>query len=291
MTVRGDVWQNTVHNGVIIPYNKEKYKTLDKKITKNGKLFLKLQIKLTKGQGMVYNTHKRNDAVGMGRGSLWRRLCACKGASMSNIFDLFKKIEKGNATPTGPVTHIVVGLGNPGSEYAATRHNAGFLAVDRFAERLNTRVDRARFRAITGEATWAGKHVLLMKPQTFMNLSGEAVREAAAFYKIPAENVIVISDDVNFDVGRIRIRAKGSDGGHNGIKNIIYQLQSDQFPRVRLGVGVKPHPDYDLADWVLSPFSKEDMATLTASFDRIFEGIGMILQGDVPGAMQACNGK
>ncbi|MBQ8357905.1 MAG: aminoacyl-tRNA hydrolase, partial [Clostridia bacterium] len=154
-----------------------------------------------------------------------------------------------------------------------------------------TRIDRARFRALTGEASWAGHRVLLLKPQTFMNLSGEAVREAAAFYKITPEHVIVICDDVNFDVGRIRIRAKGSDGGHNGLKNIICQLQSDQFPRVRLGVGVKPHPDYDLADWVLSPFSKEETMTLSASFDRIFDGIGMILDGDVPAAMQACNGK
>lgn len=210
---------------------------------------------------------------------------------MANIFDLFKKIEKGESAPTGPVTHIIVGLGNPGAEYALTRHNAGFLALDRFAERLGARIDRARFRAFTGEASWAGHHVLLLKPQTFMNLSGESVREAAAFYKIPPENVIVICDDVNFDVGRLRVRAKGSDGGHNGIKNIIYQLQSDGFPRVRVGVGVKPHPDYDLANWVLSPFSKEEMATLAASFDRIFDGVAKILDGDLPAAMQLCNGK
>ena len=210
---------------------------------------------------------------------------------MSNIFDLFKKIESGTPAPTGPVTHIIVGLGNPGAQYELTRHNAGFLAVDRIAERLHVRVDRARFRALCGEATFADRHVLLMKPQTFMNLSGEAVREAAAFYKIPPENVIVISDDVNFDVGRIRIRAKGSDGGHNGIKNIIYQLQSDQFPRVRLGVGVKPHPEYDLADWVLAPFPKEAADALGAALDRIYGGVELILKGDLPGAMQLCNGK
>ena len=210
---------------------------------------------------------------------------------MANIFDLFKKIESGTPVPTGPVTHIIVGLGNPGAEYTLTRHNVGFLALDRLAERIGTRVDRIRFKAIVGEGNFEGHHVLLMKPQTFMNLSGEAVREAAAFYKIPPENVIVISDDVNFEVGRIRIRAKGSDGGHNGIKNIIYQLQSDQFPRVRLGVGVKPHPEYDLADWVLSAFPKEDAPVLAAAFDRIYDGIGRILKGDVPGAMQLCNGK
>ena len=210
---------------------------------------------------------------------------------MANIFDLFKKIETGTKTPTGPVTHLIVGLGNPGAQYELTRHNAGFLAIDRIAEGIGVRVDRARFRALTAEATLADKHVLLMKPQTFMNLSGEAVREATAFYKIPPENVIVISDDVNFDVGRIRIRAKGSDGGHNGIKNIIYQLQSDQFPRVRLGVGVKPHPEYDLADWVLAPFPKEAAETLSAALDKIKTGIELILKGDINGAMQSCNGK
>ncbi len=210
---------------------------------------------------------------------------------MANIFDLFKKIEKGEPAPTGPVTHIIVGLGNPGAEYELTRHNAGFLAVDNIATRLGARIDRARFRALVGEVSWAGHRVLLLKPQTFMNLSGESVREAAAFYKIPPENVIVICDDVNFDVGRLRVRAKGSDGGHNGIKNIIYQLQADSFPRVRVGVGVKPHPDYDLAAWVLSPFSKEEQATLAASFDRIFNGIELILNGNLPAAMQNCNGK
>lgn len=210
---------------------------------------------------------------------------------MANIFDLFKKIEKGGAAPTGPVTHLVVGLGNPGKEYELTRHNAGFLAIDRIAEGLGTRVDRARFRALVGEATLAGCHVLLMKPQTFMNLSGEAVREAAAFYKVPPENVIVICDDVSFDVGRLRVRAKGSDGGHNGLKSIIYQLQSDAFPRVRVGVGVKPHPEYDLADWVLGAFPKEDAEALGTALDKVRAGVELMVKGDVPAAMQLCNGK
>ncbi len=210
---------------------------------------------------------------------------------MANIFDLFKKIEKGGAALTGPVTHLVVGLGNPGKEYELTRHNAGFLAIDRIAEGLGTRVDRARFRALVGEATLAGCHVLLMKPQTFMNLSGEAVREAAAFYKIPPENVIVICDDVSFDVGRLRVRAKGSDGGHNGLKSIIYQLQSDAFPRVRVGVGVKPHPEYDLADWVLGAFPKEDAEALGTALDKVRAGVELMVRGDVPAAMQLCNGK
>ena len=210
---------------------------------------------------------------------------------MANIFDLFKKIEKADAAPSGTPTFLIVGLGNPGAQYANTRHNVGFLALDFIAERLGTRIDRARFRALVGEAAWGGQRVLLLKPQTFMNLSGEAVREAAAFYHIPPEKVIVISDDVNFAVGRLRVRAKGSDGGHNGIKNIIAQLGADGFPRVRVGVGERPHPDFDLADWVLSPFTKEDMTVLAASFERVYDGIEKILAGDLPAAMQLCNGK
>lgn len=209
---------------------------------------------------------------------------------MANIFDLFKKIEKSDSV-TGPVTHLIVGLGNPGAEYTNTRHNAGFLAVDYIAERLGTRVDRARFRAMTGEAAFGEHRVMLLKPQTFMNLSGDAVREAAAFYKIPPENVIVIADDVNFAAGKLRVRGKGSDGGHNGLKSIAAQLQSSEYPRVKVGVGTKPHPEYDLADWVLSNFSKEEQEALTASFERIYDGIALILKGDVPAAMQLCNGK
>ena len=214
-----------------------------------------------------------------------------KEREMASIFDLFKKIEATTPAPSGPVTHIIVGLGNPGQEYENTRHNVGFMALDHIAKQVGARIDRARFRALVGEASIGGCHVLLMKPQTFMNLSGEAVREAAAFYKIAPENVIVIFDDVNFDVARLRVRAKGSDGGHNGIKNIIYQLQSDQFPRIRVGVGQKPHPEYDLASWVLSAFSAEDIAALESTFDRIKGGIECILKGDVAGAMQLCNAK
>lgn len=210
---------------------------------------------------------------------------------MANIFDLFRKIEKNTPAAKGPITHLVVGLGNPGGEYAATRHNVGFLCLDHFAQRLGVRFDRARFHALTGEAMWGEHRVLLIKPQTFMNLSGTAVREAAAFYHIPPERVIVISDDVNFTVGRIRVRAKGSDGGHNGIKHIIAQLGSDAFPRVRVGVGEKPHPDFSLADWVLSAFSEDEMKVLQAAFARIEGGMPMLLRGDIPAAMQHCNGK
>lgn len=213
-----------------------------------------------------------------------------EGARMANIFDLFKKIGK-KEPPAGPVTHIVAGLGNPGRNYTLTRHNAGFLALDHIAERAGASVDRVRFHALTGEAALGGARVLFLKPQTFMNNSGEAVREAAAFYKIPPERIVVLCDDVNFDVGRLRVRASGTDGGHNGLKSIIYQLNADTFPRIRIGVGKKPHPDYDLADWVLSAFTETEQKALLHTFGTVYEGLLRILAGDLPAAMQVCNGK
>ena len=209
---------------------------------------------------------------------------------MADIFDLFRKIEKGTAAPKGPVTHLVVGLGNPGAQYATTRHNAGFLALDFFAERLCVQIDRARFKGLTAEAELGGKHVLLLKPQTFTNLSGEAVREAASFYHVDPANIIVLYDDINLAVGRLRVRGKGSDGGHNGIKSIIAQLGSNAFPRVRIGVGERPHPDFDLADWVLSSFTGAEREGLQQVFVHALEGTELLLQGDVPAAQQRCNG-
>ncbi|MBQ9802584.1 MAG: aminoacyl-tRNA hydrolase [Clostridia bacterium] len=210
---------------------------------------------------------------------------------MANIFDLFKKIEKANTVSgAGAPTYLVVGLGNPGREYEITRHNAGFLALDSMAARLGFGIDRARFKALVGEGTVAGARVLFLKPQTFMNLSGEAVREAAAFYHIEPDHIIVIYDDVNLDVGRLRVRGKGSDGGHNGIKSIIAQLGSSEFPRVRVGVGKKPHPDYDLADWVLSGFSKDEQEKLSMLYPTVLKGVELLIKGDLAAAMQACNG-
>ncbi len=209
---------------------------------------------------------------------------------MANIFDLFKKIEKAAPAPSGPVTHIVVGLGNPGAQYVNTRHNAGFLALDTIAEKLGVRIERTRFKALSAEAMLGGAHVLLLKPQTFMNLSGEAVREAAAFYHIEPANIIVIYDDINLAVGRLRVRGKGSDGGHNGIKSIIYQLQSNEFPRVRVGVGERPNPEYDLADWVLSNFTPAERETLGATFPTVQAGVELLVKGDLSGAQQRCNG-
>lgn len=209
---------------------------------------------------------------------------------MSNIFDLFKKIAKPAADPT-PITHLVVGLGNPGDKYFYTRHNAGFLAMDYVSQRCGAAVNRLKFKALVGEATLSGKRVLLMKPQTLMNLSGNAVYEAASFYKIPPENIIVMSDDVNLDVGRLRLRTKGSDGGQKGLRSIITRLDSDEFPRIRFGIGQKPHPDYDMAAWVLSEFSDEDKKLLFASFETAYAGLEKLLSGDTEGAMQICNSK
>ena len=210
---------------------------------------------------------------------------------MANIFDLFKQISTGNDTKTLPVEYIVVGLGNPGEKYEITRHNAGFLAVDYIAEKKGVRIDRAKFKALTAVTDIGGKGVLLMKPQTFMNLSGEAVGEAARFYKINAENIIVLSDDVNLDVGRLRVRKSGSAGGQKGLNDIIEVLGTEAIPRLRLGVGKKPHPEYDIKDWVLSTFSAAELKTLSDSFPRVAQGIEKMVAGDIDGAMQICNGK
>ena len=209
---------------------------------------------------------------------------------MANIFDLFKQISSTSDINKLPVKYLVVGLGNPGKEYENTRHNAGFLTVDYIAEKKGVRIDRAKFKALTATADICGAGVLLMKPQTYMNLSGEAVSEAARFYKIAPENIIVISDDVNLDVGRLRVRGNGSAGGQKGLNDIIVQSGTDKIPRVRIGVGKKPHPDYDMADWVLGVFSEEDRKTLAEVYPRAMTGVEKLLVGDIDGAMQCCNG-
>lgn len=210
---------------------------------------------------------------------------------MANIFDLFKQISSTDSARTAPVKFIVAGLGNPGKDYESTRHNAGFLAIDHVAASKGTKIDRAKFGALTAVVEIGGVGVLLMKPQTFMNLSGEAIGEATRFYKLAPENVIVISDDISLDVGRLRVRRKGSDGGHNGLKSISAHLSSNNYPRIKVGVGQKPHADYELADWVLSSFSKEDKEKLAEAYPKILVGIEKIVSGDVDGAMQICNGK
>lgn len=206
---------------------------------------------------------------------------------MANIFDLFKSIEK--TEPTGAPSFMIVGLGNPGGEYANTRHNAGFLAIDHIAQKMGVSIDRAKFRALYGMGEIGGHKVILLKPQTYMNLSGEAVRPCAEFYKIAPENIIVISDDVNLAVGRMRLRKSGSDGGQNGLKNIIYQLQSDAFPRIRIGVGQKPSPEYDLANWVLGKFPEADQKVLKEEFDVVYHTLELIVKGNFDAAVALCN--
>ena len=210
---------------------------------------------------------------------------------MANIFDLFKQISSDSGTGVTPVEYIVVGLGNPGSQYEKTRHNAGFILIDALAQKYSARVDRAKYKSLVGEATIGGKRVLLMKPQTFMNLSGEAVGEAARFFKLGADHVIVLSDDISLEPGKLRVRRKGSAGGHNGLKSINEHLSSEDYPRIKIGVGQKPHPDYDLASWVLSNFSDEEYKKLTELRDTVASGLEKIISGDVEAAMQICNKK
>lgn len=203
---------------------------------------------------------------------------------MANIFDLFKKIEQPKST--APISAIVVGLGNPGAEYERTRHNVGFLAVDFIAARLGVKIDRVKFHALVAEVTVGECRVLLMKPTTYMNNSGVAVGEAAAFYKIPPERVILLHDEISFEPGKIRLRRKGSAGGHNGLKSIIEHIGSDAFPRVKIGVGQKPSPDYDLADWVLGKMPEADRDSVASRFADIDASVRLILDGKIDDAMQ-----
>ena len=208
---------------------------------------------------------------------------------MTDIFDLFKKIEKKTDTSPKPVSFIVAGLGNPGDKYQKTRHNAGFMALDVICEKYNFSINKLKFKALCGEADISGKRVLFLKPQTFMNNSGESLREAASFYKIPPENIIVIFDDISLDPGKIRIRKKGSDGGHNGIKSIIYHLNSDKFPRIKIGVGAKPHPEYDLADWVLGEIPSDLRETFVNSLKSASDALELMLGDNTEAAMAKFN--
>ena len=191
--------------------------------------------------------------------------------------------------PAG-VEWLVVGLGNPGEKYARTRHNMGFLTLDLLAEREHIRIDRIKFKATTAQTTLSGRRCLLMKPQTYMNLSGEAVREAAQFYKIPADHVLVIYDDVSLPVGKIRVRPSGSAGGHNGIKNIIAHLGTDRFPRVKIGTGA-PGEGGDMIDWVIGEPSQADKKVLLESFKRAIDAAECIIEngGDCQKAMNRFN--
>ena len=185
-----------------------------------------------------------------------------------------------------PVSWLVVFLGNPGLRYEGTRHNAGFMTADALARKKNININRSRFRALTATCTMGGETVMLMKPQTYMNLSGEAVGQAARFYKIPADHVLVVSDDISLPIGGIRIRTKGSAGGHNGLKNIISVLGTEEFPRIRLGVGAPPHPNYEMMDWVLSAFKDQDAVDMADSVSRAADAVECFI---TEGAEKAMN--
>ena len=207
-----------------------------------------------------------------------------------SVFDIFKKLDAEKAPQAqGPVEFIICGLGNPGTKYENTRHNAGFMALDTLAEDIKTDVKRLKFKSLTADVMINGVHCLLMKPTTFMNNSGEAVTEALNFYKLGTDRLIVMYDDISMDVGRTRIRKKGSDGGHNGIKSIIYLTGSDVFPRIKIGVGAKPHPDYNLADWVLGMFPKEQGEALESAFKNSAEAVKLIVAGKIDEAMNKYN--
>ena len=207
-----------------------------------------------------------------------------------SVFDIFKKLDAEKAPmPSGSVEYIIVGLGNPGTKYENTRHNAGFMALDTLAENIGAEVKRLKFKSLTADVSINGEHCILMKPTTFMNNSGEAVVEALNFYKLTTEHLLVIYDDISMDVGRTRIRGKGSDGGHNGIKSIIYLTGSNVFPRIKIGVGAKPHPDYDLADWVLGMFPKEQGEAIEAAFKNAAEAAKLIVSGKMNEAMNKYN--
>ena len=201
---------------------------------------------------------------------------------MLNIQSLF------SAARSGPVEYLICGLGNPGAKYDKTHHNAGFMAIDRIAQCAGVTVDRLKYHALVGEANIGGHRVLLMKPVTYMNESGVAVGEAMRFYKLPPARCIVFSDDISLPAGHIRIRKKGSAGGHNGLKSIIAHLGSEDFPRVKLGVGAKPE-HWDLADWVLSEFRGADAEAFAAALDKLPELCALMVQDRTDEAMNRFN--
>lgn len=207
-----------------------------------------------------------------------------------SIADIFKKLESERTlAPQGAVEYIICGLGNPGTQYEGTRHNIGFMTIDTLCDKYKLDCKKLRFKSLTCDAMISGKRCLIMKPTTFMNNSGEAVTEAMSFYKIPPERTIIVFDDISLEPGKLRIRRKGSDGGHNGIKSIIYLSGSDMFPRIKMGVGAKPHPDYNLADWVLGHFKKEQAEALETAMDNAVSSIELMVGGKMNEAMNKFN--
>ena len=185
---------------------------------------------------------------------------------------------------------LIVGLGNPGQKYENTRHNAGFRCLDLLAQQLNGKVDKLKFQGLYCQTSYKGRKVFLLKPQTYMNLSGRSVLQLSAYFNIPPQRIIVLFDDISLEPGRLRVRANGSAGGHNGIKSIIQELGSQEFPRVKIGVGAKPHPDFELADWVLSTFSANEEKELAVSLENGAKAALCILEHGVPEAANRYNG-
>lgn len=185
---------------------------------------------------------------------------------------------------------LIVGLGNPGKEYERTRHNAGFRAIDRVAEKLSCKIDKGKFQGLYGQVNYQGRKIYLLKPLTYMNLSGRSVVQLSAYFNIPPQRIIVLFDDISLEPGRLRVRGDGSAGGHNGIKSIIAELGSQDFPRVKIGVGAKAHAEQDLADWVLSGFSASDEKALTSALDRACDAALCIIDHGVPESANRYNG-
>jgi PTH1 family peptidyl-tRNA hydrolase len=206
-----------------------------------------------------------------------------------SIFDVFDRISENSQNNSGKIKYIIAGLGNPGLQYEGTRHNTGFAVADMLAEQFGTEINRLKFRARTAEISIGNTRCLLLKPDTFMNLSGESVAQALDFYKLGTESLIVVYDDISLEPGKLRIRRKGSHGGHNGIRNIIDMTGSDEFIRIKVGVGKKPHPDYDLEKWVLGKFSKEDAEKMKISSANACECIKLSVQGKTDEAMNKYN--
>lgn len=185
---------------------------------------------------------------------------------------------------------LIVGLGNPGKDYERTRHNAGFRAVDLLADKLGCKIDKGKFQGLYGQTVYGGRKLYLLKPMTYMNLSGRSVLQLSAYFNIPPQRIIVMFDDISLEPGRLRVRPDGSAGGHNGIKSIIAEVGSQAFPRVKIGVGAKPHPDQDLADWVLSSFSAQEEKTLTGALERAADAALSIIDHGVPETANRFNG-
>lgn len=205
--------------------------------------------------------------------------------SINDIFDRLKSAK----TPSGAPEYILAGLGNPGKKHENTRHNAGFRAIDYVSDKLGVKITKSKFNALVGNGEIGGKNVLFMKPQTMMNASGVAISEAANFYKIPVQNIIVLCDDISIDPGKIRVRRKGSDGGQRGLRSIIGLLGSEDVPRVKIGVGERPSREYDLADWVLGQMSDADTKATEARYPDVYSAIELIIGGDIDKAMNLCN--